>query len=133
MKSLNKKIASLGLALIIMPEPFTTVFGIGLLAYAKLMQLEEKSGLHRRGNILDYYYTCRLEMVDNRAIIYQMFSRLPGQLPKKLPSTPKLYSVPEVWESLQKTANHKINPPFASRPKLTGLLRAPHLKTYQKL
>ncbi len=132
--SLNKKIASVGIALILMPEPFTTVVGAGLLTYAKLMQLEENNGLRRCGNMLDYYYTCRLEMVGNGAITCQMLSNLPGQLPKNLPGTPKLYSVPETWESLQEAVNQnqRVNSSSASKPKVAGLLRAPHLKARLK-
>jgi hypothetical protein len=120
---------SLALALIFMPEPFTTPIGIVLLAYAKTVPAEKPVNTRCMINTFEDHYSYKLEM--QRSIIkYELSARRHGQLPESYPRMSRLQDNPQVVKALR--ARAKAQPTYTSVPfsKLEppGLMKGPKLK-----
>jgi len=120
---------SLALALIFMPEPFTTPFGVALLAYAKVMEKEKPVTPRRMITTFEDHYSYKLEM--QRSIIkYELSARRHGQLPESYPRMSRLQDNPQVVKALR--ARAKVPSTYTSVPfsKLEppGLMKGPKLK-----
>ena len=121
---------SLALALIFMPEPFTTVVGVGLLSYAKAAGRERPVSPRRLINIFEDHYSYRLDMSRNSTISYELSARRHGQLPESYPKIARLQDNPQVVKAMR--ARAKGQSPYTSTPfsKLepAGLMKGPRIK-----
>ena len=102
----------LALALILAPEPVTTVVGFGLLGYVGARQIGQRKGkaCSRQRNRGYSQYAYRI-YEDRGALTFQTFTTRTGQLPFNCSSMIKLYNEPHMWESYQKAAaqNYKTS------------------------
>ena len=121
---------SLALALIFMPEPFTTVIGVGLLSYAQAAGKERPVTRRRLTTTFEDHYSYRLDMSRNSIISYELSARRHGQLPESYPKIARLQDNPHVVKALR--ARAKGQSPYTSIPfsKLepAGLMKGPRLK-----
>ncbi|MCJ7514985.1 MAG: hypothetical protein MUO89_03310 [Dehalococcoidia bacterium] len=121
---------SLALALIFMPEPFTTIIGVGLLSYARAAGGEKPVAPRRMITTFEDHYNYRLEMQRNSIISYELSARRHGQLPEAYPRMARPQDNPQFMKALH--ARAKSPPPYTSIPfsKLepAGLMRGPRLK-----
>jgi hypothetical protein len=121
---------SLALALIFMPEPFTTVIGVGLLSYARAAGKERPVNPRRLINTFEDHYSYKLDMSRNSIISYELSARRHGQLPESYPKIARLQDNPQVVKALR--ARAKGQSPYTSIPfsKLepAGLMKGPRLK-----
>jgi len=100
----------IALALIFLPEPTTTFIGVGLLGYTR----SQKNGEHtqvvyQHHNRFGDVYTYAVEMKDGACINYRISGIRAGQMPHKWPTTNKLYSSEQLWESYRNAKNNRIN------------------------
>jgi hypothetical protein len=71
----------LALALILAPEPVTTVAGFALLGYVALSNSrKEAHRVHQKGPF-DGFYSYSIKMINNSTITYNIFTTREGQLP----------------------------------------------------
>jgi hypothetical protein len=121
---------SLALALIFLPEPFTTPFGIALLAYAKAVEGEKPVTPRRTINTFEDNYSYKLQMQRNNMISYELSARRHGQLPGYYPRISKPQDNPELVKAIR--ARSKAPAQYTSIPfsKLepAGLMKGPRLK-----
>jgi len=130
---------SAALALIFAPEPFTTPLGIALLIFARKMRIEQqkKARQSRPHYSFHDYYNCRVGMVNNSAIAYNITSVRQGQLPLRRSTISKLYESRKEWEAYHKTVNLRtktrvnISRPSPQQP--AGLLQTPALMYQNRL
>jgi len=117
------------LALIFMPEPFTTPFGIALLVYAKAMAAQKPVAPRRIINTFEDHYTYKLKM--QRSIItYELSARRHGQLPESYPRMTGIQDNPQVVKALRaktKAQSTYTSVPF-SKLEPPGLMKGPKLK-----
>ena len=121
---------SLALALIFMPEPFTTVVGVGLLSYAKAAGRERPVSPRRLINTFEDHYSYRLDMSRNSTISYELSARRHGQLPESYPKIARLQDNPQVVKTLRERAkapSQYTSIPF-SKLEPPGLMKGPRLK-----
>jgi hypothetical protein len=72
----------LALALILAPEPVTTVAGFALLGFVTLANQRNKETRHAyRSNNFNNFYSYSMKMVNNSTITYRIFTTREGQLP----------------------------------------------------
>ena len=71
----------LALALIFIPDPITTVVGIGLLSH--IMHIKQRGNLeyHRSMHFRNNHYSYKIDMIDNTTITFQLSATRQGQLP----------------------------------------------------
>lgn len=119
---------SIALALIFMPEPVTTVIGVGLLSYARSAGQQRPVTVRRLTNTFDDHYSYRLNMVRGTSINYQLSSRRHGQLPRVYPSGAKLQDNPQVLKVLREGAKRQYTRASFSKVEPAGLMRGPRLK-----
>jgi len=129
--STSAGLQAIALALIFMPEPFTTPIGIALLGYAKLMGLaEEPVTPRRRINTFEDHYSYKLNLSRSNIISYELSARRHGQLPESYPKIARLQDNPQVMKAMR--ARAKGQSPYTSIPfsKLepAGLMKGPRLK-----
>ena len=89
----------LAMALICVPEPLTTIVGIGLLSYAAYANLKKESKPFNRKKACHSLYTYEIERVNDSTIIYQIFTTRQGQLPLIWPDIAKLYYKTKICNS----------------------------------
>jgi hypothetical protein len=122
---------AVALALIFMPEPFTTPIGIVLLSYAKAMGAAEKPVAPRRIiTTFEDHYSYKLEMQRNNIISYELSARRHGQLPESYPRMNRLQDNPQLIKALRaraKAPSTYTSVPFA-KLELPGLMKGPKLK-----
>lgn len=119
---------SIALALIFMPEPVTTVVGVGLLSYARGAGQQRPATVRRVTNTLDDHYSYRLDMSRSKTITYQLTPRRYGQLPRVYPSGAKLQDNSQVLKALRERAKRKYVRTSFSKLEPAGLMRGPKLK-----
>ncbi len=121
---------SVALALIFMPEPFTTPIGIALLAYAKAKGRQRPVSARRLTNTFEDCYSYKLSMTRGTIINYQLSPKRHGQMPKSYPRITKLQDDPQFLKALRgKTQRQSqfTSAPF-SKLEPAGLMRGPRLK-----
>jgi hypothetical protein len=122
---------AVALALIFMPEPFTTPIGIVLLSYAKAMGAAEKPVAPRRIiTTFEDHYSYKLEMQRNNIISYELSARRHGQLPESYPRMNRLQDNPQLIKALRaraKAPSTYTSVPFA-KLEPPGLMKGPKLK-----
>jgi|SRR4030066_1887756 len=119
---------SIALALIFMPEPVTTVIGVGLLSYARSAGQQRPVTVRRLTNTFDDHYSYRLNMVRGTSINYQLSSRRHGQLPRVYPSVARLQDNPQVLKALRERAKRQYTCKSLSKLEPAGLMRGPRIK-----
>jgi hypothetical protein len=128
--STSTGLQAIALALIFMPEPFTTPIGIALLTYAKAVEGEKPVTPRRMINTFEDHYSYKLNMSRNSIISYELSARRHGQLPESYPKIARLQDNPQVVKALR--ARTKGQSPYTSIPfsKLEppGLMKGPRLK-----
>ena len=126
----NTGLQAVALALIFMPEPFTTPIGIALLAYVKATGRQRPATMRRLTNTFEDCYSYKLSMTRGTTINYQLSSKRHGQMPESYPRIAKLQDNPQFVKTLRERA--KRQPQFTSTPfsKLepAGLMRGPRLR-----
>jgi hypothetical protein len=121
---------TLALALIFMPEPFTTPIGLALLTYAKAVEREKPVTPRRTIATFEDHYTYRLEMQRNNIINYELTARRHGQLPESYPRMARLQDNPQFVKAIRaraKTPSTYTSIPF-SKLEPAGLMKGPRLK-----
>lgn len=119
---------SLALALIFMPEPITTIIGVGLLNYARVAGKHRPAITRRITNTFADHYTYRMSLVNNTSINFNLSPRRHGQLPRSYPRIARLQDNPRdpkaLYEKTQRRASAtaalfpKLEPPGLMRPNL---------------
>lgn len=97
------------LAMIFMPEPFTTFIGVGLLGYARSKKTGEEPELVYRRAYFSDIYSYDLKMKDGSVIHYKISGIREGQMPSKWPVTYNLHTADHLRESHLKTKNNIIH------------------------
>jgi len=124
----NTGLQSIALALIFMPEPFTTPVGIALLAYVKVAGQQRPVTVRRPINTFEDRYSYKLNMVRGTTINYQLSPRRHGQLPRVYPSIAKLQDNPQVMKALRERAKRQYTGVSISKLEPAGLMRGPRLR-----
>jgi len=119
---------SIALALLFMPEPFTTPIGIALLAYARSTGQQKTVTVRRLTNTFEDHYTYKLNMVRGTSINYQLSPRRHGQPPKAYPSIARLQDNPQVLKVLREKAKRQYTCTSFSKLEPAGLMRGPRLR-----
>jgi hypothetical protein len=126
----NAGLQSLALALIFMPEPFTTPIGIVLLGYARVASRQKPAVPRRVISTFEDHYSYKIKLVNGTAINFELSARRHGQMPKAYPSIARLQDNPQALKAMR--ARAKGQSPYTSTPfsKLepAGLMRGPRLK-----
>jgi hypothetical protein len=128
--STSAGLQALALALIFMPEPFTTPIGIVLLSYAKAAGGEKPVTPRRMITTFEDHYSYRLEMQRNSIINYELTARRHGQLPEAYPRMARPQDNPQFMKNLRaraKTPSTYTTIPF-SKLEPAGLMKGPKLK-----
>jgi hypothetical protein len=118
------------LALIFLPEPFTTPIGIALLTYAKAMGAQKPVTPRRMITTFEDHYSYKLEMQRSNTIRYELSARRHGQLPESYPRIAPLQDNPHVAKALRervKSQSTYTSVPF-SKLEPPGLMKGPRLK-----
>jgi hypothetical protein len=115
------------LALIFLPEPFTTPIGIALLAYAKNQGQQKTTTVRRVTNLFEDQYTYKFSMVRGTAINYQLAARRSGQLPTAYPKISRLQDNPQYLKAVRHSAKRQYTCAPASKLEPAGLMRGPRL------
>jgi len=113
-----------------MPEPFTTPFGLALLAYAKTMSTEKPVNTRCTINTFEDHYSYKLEMQRKSIITYELSARRHGQLPESYPRMARLQDNPQVVKAMRaraKAPSTYTSVPF-SKLEPPGLMKGPKLK-----
>ncbi|MBM4446128.1 MAG: hypothetical protein FJ023_02085 [Chloroflexi bacterium] len=120
---------SIALALIFMPEPVTTVIGVGLLSYArKNAKPQRPTNFRRLTNTFEDHYSYRVNMVRGTAINYQLSPRRHGQLPRAYPSIAKLQDNPQLVKALRERVQGQSARISYSKLEPAGLMRGPRIR-----
>ena len=126
----NAGLQSLALALIFMPEPFTTPFGVALLAYAKIASQQRPAIKRRLPDAFEDHYSYKLNMTRGTNITYQLSPKRHGQMPVAYPRTARLQDSPQYLKALRertKRQSQLTSAPF-SKLEPAGLMRGPRLR-----
>jgi len=126
----NAGLQAIALALIFMPEPFTTPVGIALLAYAKATGRQRPASVRRLTNTFDDHYSYKLNMTRGTTITYQLSPKRHGQMPKSYPKIAKLQDNPQFLKALRERTQRQSQFTRAQFSKLepAGLMRGPRLR-----
>ncbi len=118
---------SLALALIFMPEPVSTVVGLGLLGVSRAIETPRPNNFHRLSSGLSDHFDYRLTLKGNSAIAVELKPKRHGQLPRAYPRIAKLQDNPEALKSLQDRVQSQLKKSAASPSALepAGLLKPP--------
>jgi len=128
--STSTGLQAIALALIFMPEPFTTPIGIALLTYAKTMEAQKPITPRRMITTFEDHYSYKLDMSRNSIISYELAARRHGQLPESYPKIARLQDNPQVVKTLRERAkapSQYTSIPF-SKLEPPGLMKGPRLK-----
>ena len=120
----------IALALIFMPEPFTTPIGIGLLAYARKNIRQRPTGLRPPTNTFEDHYSYKMSLVNGTAINYKLSPRRHGQMPKSYPKIVRLQDNHQALRALRERAQRQsqyTSTPF-SKLEPAGLMKGPRIK-----
>jgi hypothetical protein len=107
---LHMGLEPLAVALILAPEPATTVIGIGLLAYSRTqryLQGKEQEKARLRAHPLPSY-THKMKLVRGETIVYQTCTKHAGQLPAVSPAGKGLYYDPCLWQSYYQHVQKRV-------------------------
>jgi hypothetical protein len=121
---------SIALALIFMPEPVTTIIGVGLLSYARSTGQQRPATVRRLTNNFEDLYSYRLDILRSKTITYQLTPRRHGQLPSAYPSIARLQDNPQVLKAQRERAKRQsqsTSTPF-SKLEPAGLMRGPRIR-----
>jgi hypothetical protein len=113
-----------------MPEPFTTPFGIALLAYVKIANQKRPSVSRRLPDTFDDHYSYKLSMIRGTTINYQLSPKRHGQMPRTYPTISKLQDNTQFLKALRERSQRQsqfTSAPF-SKLEPAGLMRGPRLK-----
>jgi hypothetical protein len=128
--STSTGLQAIALALIFMPEPFTTPIGIALLTYAKAVEGEKPVTQRRMITTFEDHYSYKLNMSRSSIISYELSARRHGQLPESYPKIARLQDNPQVVKALRaraKAPSQYTSTPF-SKLEPAGLMKGPRLK-----
>lgn len=98
---LRNGVEPLAIALILAPEPTTTVIGLGLLAYSRMqryLQGKQQVGLNRH-TYRPLRYSCKMKLVQGETIVYRTYPVQRGQLPPATPPEKGMFYNPELWRA----------------------------------
>jgi hypothetical protein len=126
----NTGLQAMALALIFMPEPFTTPFGIALLAYTKIASQRKPAVARRLPDTFEDRYSYKLNMTRGTTITYQLSPKRHGQMPESYPRISRLQDNPQFLKALRQRTQQQsrfTSTPF-SKLEPAGLMRGPRLK-----
>lgn len=117
-----------------MPEPVTTVVGLGLLSVAQCVGTQRPNNFRRLANGLSDHFDYKIEMKSASTITVQFIPRRSGQLPRSYPRINKLYDTPEAIKALQQRSQLQLKRgAILSALEPAGLLKPPLVRSYAKL
>jgi hypothetical protein len=115
---------SLAVALIVTPEPVSTVVGISLLGYTRLTANQKEIVSKRNRKDFEDCYVYKIDLVNKATINYRIYPTRQGQLPSNWPNVANLCNRPELWNSYHATSSpRKQLTPYKPQP--AGLLGSP--------
>lgn len=116
---------SLALALIFMPEPFTTPIGIGLLSYATVANRQRPAIPRRVINTFEDHYSYKIKLVKGTAIKFELSPRRYGQMPKVYPSIARLQANPPALKAPHERPQRQAQVSYTpfSRVEPAGLMK----------
>lgn len=115
---------SLALALIFMPEPVTTVVGLGLLSIARYVEKERPNNFRQLPKTLDEHFDYRIVLKGGSLLTVETAPRKHGQLPRVYPRAAGLQDNPEVFKAVRESllsAQQKKS--IRTYPRLPALLK----------
>ncbi len=121
---------SLAVALIISPEPVSTVLGISLLGYTRLNNQQTENKYNRHLESFDEQYEYKINIINKSTINYNVYTTRPGQLPV-WSNMVSLCDRPEIWKSYRTNSPRKSQI-TTSNLQPAGLLGAPKSKNSSK-
>ena len=126
----NAGLQAMALALIFMPEPFTTPIGIALLAYTKTTGRQRPASTRRLPATFEDHYSYKLNMTRNTTITYQLSPKRHGQMPEPYPRIAKLQDNTQYLKTLRERAKRQsqFTPTPFSKLEPAGLMRGPRLR-----
>ena len=129
--AVNAGLESLAVALIVTPEPVSTVLGISLLGYTRLTgNQKETPRKHRKEDFSDLY-AYKIDLVNKATINYRIYPTRPGQLISNWPNATNLRNRPELYDSFHTKSFYK-KPASPSGLQPAGLLGEPRSKNSSK-
>ena len=96
---------SLALALVFMPEPVTTLVGLGLLSVARHIEKERPNNFRRLPKTLDEHFDYRIALKSGSLLTVEMVPRKHGQLPRAYPRAAGLQDNPEVFKAIRENSS----------------------------
>ena len=134
-KKLHAGLGSLAMILIFVPEPITTLAGIGLLGYVRHMMKVGQTIWRKTGNFFEEYYTTSIDMVKDGIIKFQVSTTRQGQLPLGRSNSSRLYHMPHVWPSYKFTTKPepKLKQLTTSMKHPAGLLKSSRTRVHDSL
>lgn len=118
---------SLALALIFMPEPVSTVVGLGLLGVSRAIGTPRPNNFRRLSNGISDHFDYKLAIRGNSTIAVEFKPKRHGQLPRAYPKIARLQDNPEALKSLQEKVQLQLKKGTTAPSALesAGMLRPP--------
>lgn len=107
---LRNGLEPLAIALILAPEPSSTVIGLALLAYIRTQRyLQGKNRENAPYKVqCQPRYTFKMELVRGETIVYRSYPALSGQLPPASPAGKGMFYNPALWRAYLQHSARKI-------------------------
>ena len=132
-KKLHAGLGSLAIILIFVPEPVSTLAGIGLLGYVRHVMSVGQTIWRKTGNFFEEYYTAKIDMVKDGIIKFQVSTTRQGQLPLGRLNSSRLYHMPHVWPSYKLTTKQEPKLKQLAMKHPAGLLKSSRTKVHDSL
>ena len=134
-KRLHAGLGSLAMLLIFVPEPVTTLAGIGLLGYVRHAMKVGQTIWRKTGNFFEEYYTASIGTMKDGIIKFQVSTTRQGQLPLARSNISRLYHMPHLWPSYKLTTRQEPKPKqlTTSTKHPAGFLKSSRTKVHDKL
>ncbi len=118
---------SLALALIFMPEPVSTIIGLGLLGVSRAIETPRPNNFRYLSNGISDHFEYKLTMKGSSVIAVEFQPKRQGQLPKAYPRIARLQDNPEALKLLQERAQLQLKKrtTIAAALEPVGLLKPP--------
>jgi len=88
-----------------MPEPVTTLVGLGLLSVARHIEKERPNNFRRLPKTLDEHFDYRIALKSGSLLTVEMVPRKHGQLPRAYPRAAGLQDNPEVFKAIRENSS----------------------------
>ena len=114
---------TVALAMILAPEPFTTIPGIALMVTAKAVKATSRNTARiapQKINRFDDYYRYKVHDVGKGKLAYRIAPIMEGQIPCSPPRAVRLYDT-KAWQSYRKSTYSYLNEKNPNEPNFRGI------------